>query len=217
MLQHSLDVLHVISVTLVNGLLLISLKEASTDIVQAPTRPIMGKKATTQRLPSQSKAPPDLNRRESRKDHGLLGITSKKDKRVIKHSALLSRIEKSKATPKKRRRPSKKLVTNLESLADALPDTSSGKSKEVVVGDAKIRHRSLKSRPGAMKRKEKQVIAEKDRFNKNMAQMMAPAVDEQAEQDLPGSVHAQSKSRNKWAALRGFIQQTMEQRSETGA
>lgn len=85
----------------------------------------------------------------------------------------------------------------------------------VVIGDGKIRHKSLKSRPGAMKRKEKLASSEKDRFNKNMAQMMAPTTTSQDDPFTTGTGRdeAEGGSPNKWAALRGFIQQTMEQRN----
>ena len=66
-----------------------------------------------------------------------------------------------------------------------------------------------------MKRKEKLASLEKDRFNKNMAQMMTPSSMSQDDQFITGGDEAKSGSRNKWAALRGFIQQTMEQRAET--
>ena len=66
-----------------------------------------------------------------------------------------------------------------------------------------------------MKRKEKLASLEKDRFNKNMAQMMAPTNMSQDHQFISGGDEAKSGNRNKWAALRGFIQQTMEQRLET--
>ena len=189
------------------------MKEQVADRIQAPTLPT--RRRTTLHALSSKPSTSGPPKREGSKTHGLLGITSKKDKRIIKHSALLSRIQKPKATPKKRRRPSKKLVTNLELLADALPVASNTKSEEAIVGDAKIRHRSLKSRPGAQKRKEKQAVVEKDRFNKNMAQMMAPAPS-QLSPPTAGSEEYRSASRNKWAALRGFIQHTMEQRPEAG-
>ncbi|PBP24847.1 xylose isomerase-like protein [Diplocarpon rosae] len=49
-------------------------------------------------------------------------VNTKKDKRLIKSSSFLNRIEKAHKKPLKRRRPNKKLVTTLENLADALPD-----------------------------------------------------------------------------------------------
>ncbi|KAK3049335.1 hypothetical protein LTS18_012769, partial [Coniosporium uncinatum] len=89
--------------------------------------------------------------------------TTKKDKRIMKHSLLMSKVQKSQARPK-RRRPNKKLVANLESLADALPDADANggegagagiESRDKVVDQATIRQKSLKSRPGALKRREK--------------------------------------------------------------
>ncbi|KAI5278645.1 hypothetical protein KEM54_004516, partial [Ascosphaera aggregata] len=47
--------------------------------------------------------------------------TNKKDKRQIKRETFISKIEKSRSKKLKRRRPSKKLVANLDSLVDALP------------------------------------------------------------------------------------------------
>lgn len=141
--------------------------------------------------------------------------STKRDKRIIKRSTLISRIEKSKAKPssQKRRRPSKKLVTNLESLADALPDVPEIRNRETGLGDATIiRHKSLKSRPGAMKKKELLISMEKERFNKNMAQMMQSYHGKGEEKDSTSISDAKGEGRSKWAAIRGFIQQTMEQR-----
>ncbi|TAQ87295.1 hypothetical protein B7494_g4396 [Chlorociboria aeruginascens] len=90
---------------------------------------------------------------------------TKKDKRTIKHSTLISRIEKSHKKPLKRRRPNKKLVATLESLADALPEVEEKEEG----GEGKIKHKSLKSRPGAMKKREKLERMERERFGKNMA------------------------------------------------
>lgn len=129
--------------------------------------------------------------------------TTKKDKRLIKHSSFVSKIEKNSAKSNKRRRASKKLVANLESLADALPEaeTDPNDSSQVNI----IKQKTLKHRPGAMKRKEKLEKTERDRFAKNMAQMSniqaAPA---------PSSEPAADSVSNRWAALRGFISQTME-------
>lgn len=141
-------------------------------------------------------------------------LNTKKDKRTIKHSAFVNRIEKANTKTLKRRRPSKKLVATLESLADALPDfDDDGNGGERIVGDAKIRHKSLKSRPGATKRREKLEKMERERFGKNMAQLSAsseamPAVEGE------GQTAAAPATANKWAALRGFISQTLEQKAE---
>jgi Ribosome biogenesis protein SLX9 len=132
-------------------------------------------------------------------------IPSKQDKRLIKHSAFVNRIEKAHKKPLKRRRPSKKLVTTLQSLADALPDASAIVNE---VGDTKIRHKSMKSRPGAMKRKEKLEKMEKERFMKNMAQLTVGSADAMGEEEQ------RAATASRWAALRSFISQTMEQKEE---
>lgn len=132
-------------------------------------------------------------------------ISTKKDKRLIKHSAFVNRIEKSHKKPLKRRRPSKKLVATLESLADALPDIS---DEVRIVGDVKIRHKSMKSRPGATKRRQKLEKMERERFGKNMAQLAAGGV--QGAREEPHK----TATANKWAALRNFISQTLEQKPE---
>ncbi|KAL4748877.1 hypothetical protein BDW72DRAFT_205293 [Aspergillus terricola var. indicus] len=131
--------------------------------------------------------------------------TTKKDKRLIKHSSFVSKIEKNSAKTNKRRRASKKLVANLESLADALPDaeTNTNGSGQVNI----IKQKTLKHRPGAQKRKEKIEKLERERFVKNMAQMSSIST---MTTSNPQPAPAESVS-NRWAALRGFISQTMEQ------
>ncbi|KAI9739574.1 MAG: hypothetical protein M1834_006292 [Cirrosporium novae-zelandiae] len=141
--------------------------------------------------------------------------SNKKDKRIIKHSTFISRIEKSNI--KKRRRPSKKLVTNLESLADALPKTDEAGSHDGELNTMIIKHKSLKSRPGAMKRKEKLERMEMDRFKKNLAQMAIEDSTVKIEPTATASTEtqgAEAAMSNRWAALRGFISQTMEQKEE---
>ncbi|KAL3454668.1 ribosome biogenesis protein SLX9-domain-containing protein [Aspergillus insuetus] len=131
--------------------------------------------------------------------------TSKKDKRTIKHASFVSKIEKSSAKSTKRRRASKKLVANLESLADALPDAETELNDPSQVNI--IKQKTLKHKPGALKRKEKLEKSERDRFAKNMAQMSSipAATQSNSEPDAGNTVS------NRWAALRGFISQTMEQ------
>ncbi|KAM5433079.1 hypothetical protein MferCBS31731_007191 [Microsporum ferrugineum] len=152
--------------------------------------------------------------------------SSKKDKRLIKHSSFISKIEKSHKKPLKRRRPSKKLIANLDSLANALPDAGDGGegvSTYNIDGNTQvnvIRHKSLKHRPGAMKRKEKLNQMERDRFAKNMGQL---AVGIKADTDVPMSTHSGdginastggNSTSTRWAALRSFISQTMDQNPE---
>lgn len=141
-------------------------------------------------------------------------LNTKKDKRTIKHSSFVNRIEKANTKTLKRRRPSKKLVTTLESLADALPDfDGDGMGGERTVGDAKIKHRSLKSRPGATKRREKLAKMERERFGKNMAQLAAGSVESPVVEGQEATAPA-SGTAGRWAALRGFISQTLEQKPE---
>ncbi|KAL4907419.1 ribosome biogenesis protein SLX9-domain-containing protein [Aspergillus multicolor] len=130
--------------------------------------------------------------------------TTKKDKRLIKHSSFVSKIEKSSGKSNKRRRASKKLVANLESLADALPEAETERNGPGQINI--IKHKTLQHRPGAQKRKEKLEKSERDRFAKNMAQMSnIPTT------AAPNSEPAAAESvSNRWAALRGFISQTME-------
>ncbi|OJD09804.1 hypothetical protein AJ78_08916, partial [Emergomyces pasteurianus Ep9510] len=173
--------------------------------------------------------------------------TTKKDKRQIKHSVFLSKIEKPRGKPLKRRRPSKKLVTSLNSLVDALPDAGDGtsssstkndKHRAIMAGQVNIIHqKSLKHKPGAMKRKETLDRRERERFARNLAQMAAVASSSssssyssssttaggrsagkdnasvevtQTQAPVPGPVDNTPMS-NRWAALRNFISQTMDQ------
>ena len=134
--------------------------------------------------------------------------TSKKDKRQIKHATLMSKIAKSSHKTPKRRRASKKLVANLESLADALPDAAEephDATSQVNV----IKQNTLRHKPGAMKRREKLEKVERDRFAKNMAQMSGlQSTTIVSEQDTP--IQPDSTAA-RWSALRNFITQTMEQ------
>lgn len=160
---------------------------------------------------------------------------SKKDKRVIKHSRLISRVEKAHQKPLKRRRPSKKLVANLESLADALPDLlADGETEEGLkqLREGKVRHKSIKMRKGALKKKEQIVKGEMDRFGISLAQLNAvraadattgsgAGVAAAAEMEIEGQCQGETQTRtqsqgptstaSRWAALRGFISSTMEQ------
>ena len=85
----------------------------------------------------------------------------------------------------------------------------------------KIKHKSLKSRPGAGKRKEKLVDMEMERFGRNLAELAAGRANV-VDGDQPGVVGSENQergvvgsgSRERWAAIRGFIAQTMERRGE---
>ncbi|KAK6954532.1 hypothetical protein Daesc_004499 [Daldinia eschscholtzii] len=155
---------------------------------------------------------------------------TKKDKRSIKHASFVSRIEKAHQKPAKRRRPSKKLVANLDSLADALPDLlAEGETEEGLrqLREGKVRHKSLKSRPGALKRKERIVKGEVERFGVSLARLSAVAEKEAVQMDVENegengvaapegrgastTAPPQVSTTNRWAALRGYISATMEQ------
>jgi hypothetical protein len=155
-------------------------------------------------------------------------LDNKRDRERIRKSAFLGRVaasasrvqkRRSSLAANKKRRPSKKLVASLESLGDVLgeieaeDDDMDGNEDASARASGKIRHKSLKSRPGALKRKEKVVRGEMDRFGKNMAQLHSiPAGEEQgmAVTNIV-EVDTSSATANRWKALRGFITATMEQ------
>jgi len=176
----------------------------------APLRPLPGKAAQ----PAKSILKQQEGSRSALTKSDSLFATNKKDKRRIKHAQLMSKVSKSTTQKSRRRRPNKKLVTTLDSLADALPDDgqSSGSEKEAAGSSAVdqvniIRRKSMKSRPGAMKRKQKLDNNERDRFAKNLAQMAVPTPGS-------GSGSGSATSAEKLRALRGFISQTLEKRPE---
>jgi hypothetical protein len=152
--------------------------------------------------------------------------SSKKDKRRIKHAQLVNKVTKSAKRNPRRRRPNKQLVTTLDALADALPDDGNA-AAGAVAGERSqdqvniIKRKSMKSRPGAMKRRENLDKGERDRFAKNMAQLAAPKSDPEASQqenpqdgDSRSKTAAISSTSERWAALRGFISQTLETKPE---
>lgn len=156
-------------------------------------------------------------------------ISSKKDKRLVKHSSFVSRIEKAHpAKSLKRRRPSKKLVTDLDSLKKALPDLPDHDDLQEL-NKGKMRLKSLRNRPGALKRKEKLVQSEVERFQGSLARLNAigatttQGAGPSGHGGSSGEVQAETEARGpqgqqhanatggRWAALRGFISATMEQ------
>ncbi|KAK3951417.1 ribosome biogenesis protein SLX9-domain-containing protein [Pseudoneurospora amorphoporcata] len=214
----------------------------------APTAPTPGKRLSAREKALKRLADPLLPRKLHRENNVVSDsfIDSKKDKRTIKHNAFVSRI--AKATPgsgkinKKRRRPSKKLVASLESLGDVLgeisdemrEDQESGKTMDKMQeAMGRVRHKSLKTRPGALKRKEKVVKTEMDRFGRSLAQLAtvkeapgqaavaAPVMEVEQQQTTQGRAtqtatttqqqQQQPVTTNRWAVLRGFISATMEQ------
>jgi hypothetical protein len=134
-------------------------------------------------------------------------INSKKDKRVIKHSAFINRIEKAHKKPLKRRRPSKKLVTTMESLVDALPDLEKGLGN----GEGKIKMKSLRSKPGAMKRKEKVERMERERFGRNFSVLMGARRDNEEVETGEGTFGVEvPRKTGRFAALRAWVDSNME-------
>ncbi|KPI45793.1 uncharacterized protein AB675_691 [Cyphellophora attinorum] len=162
---------------------------------------------------------------------------TKADKRRIKHANLISKVHKSSAAAsknaKRQRRPNKKLVATLDSLADALPDADDSPASEGAVGGAVtirdgadvvdqvnvIRRKSMKSKPGALKRKQALDNQERARWAKNLAQLSAP--DNRASAGGNGhdaaAVPVVGSTQDRWAALRGFIGQTLERRADVVA
>ncbi|KAI1118789.1 hypothetical protein F5Y14DRAFT_397667 [Nemania sp. NC0429] len=207
----------------------------------APTK----RRSLRAKLAAKAGAEPHAPRRARRPDAvapSTDGFTSsKRDKRIIKRSTFLSRVEKAHRKPLKRRRPGKKLVADLESLADALPDLlADGETEEGLrqLREGKVRHRSIKMRKGALKRKEKIVKGEMDRFSHSLAQLNAmrgagaagagadAGAEMQVEEAADGQGQTQTQTQTptptqtqaptastagRWAALRGFISSTMEQ------
>ncbi|KAL7924410.1 ribosome biogenesis protein SLX9 domain-containing protein [Trichoderma austrokoningii] len=151
-------------------------------------------------------------------------LASKRDKRTIKHSSFVSRVASttsarvSKRTLKRGGRNNKKTkptttLSSLDSLADALPELAAGEgAAEILSG--KIRHQSLRSKRGALKRKERLLKGEMERFGVSMAQMsnMPTQGGSQTTVDSSNkSAPAPASAPNRWAALRGYISATMEQ------
>ncbi len=129
----------------------------------------------------------------------------------------MSKVSKPRSSKLRRRRPNKKLVTTLDSLASALPEdesqTQGGPAGEDFGDQVNIiRRKSMKSRPGAMKRREKIDQGERERFAKNMAQMSVST--RPPDQGTIGQSNGTANTSQRWAALRGFISQTLEQKPE---
>lgn len=131
-------------------------------------------------------ADPTLPRKVHRADNTVTDafLHSKRDKQLIRKASFRARVadkvsDRGGVKKLKRRRPSKKLVATLESLADALPDVpetagaGDGQEGDREGGGKRRRQQSLRTRPGSLKRKEKLVQAEMARFGLNLAQLTA--------------------------------------------
>ena len=93
---------------------------------------------------------------------------------------------------------------------DALPETDKRYEEGNSTDRGIIKHNSLKSMPGALKRKDKLEKMERDRFSRNMAQMAGNDFEKSVDDAERQETESNSSSR-RWAALRGFIQRTMDQ------
>lgn len=181
--------------------------------MQAPTR----KRAPVRKVDTKASAHQSDTGHAPRTNSSSLGSmrTAKGDKRRIKHASLVSRIEKSNAKPRKRRRPSKKLVGNLESLVEALPEVSPEDQDTVMVGGVKLNYKSPRSKPGMMKRKQKIESMEREIFNRNAAQMTVLAKHDDIHNgatnrmDVVPDGKASSASVQRFAVLRTAIQASM--------
>lgn len=78
---------------------------------------------------------------------------------------------------------------------------------DTIFGDTGIKYKSLKNRPGALKKKPTLITMKKETFNKNMARMIQfDDANDKAEYDTG----------KRWAAISGFIQRTMDRRPDSG-
>lgn len=137
--------------------------------------------------------------------------TSKRDKRLIKRNTLISRIAKN-AQPQKRRGPKKNLA--IESLASALEEAlPEAESQDPASQVNIIKQKTLRHKPGAMKRRDKVEKIERQRFGKNMAEMagLQPAPPASSNSEATSESNPANPTANRWSALRNFISQTMEQ------
>ncbi|KAH0491072.1 hypothetical protein TgHK011_002515 [Trichoderma gracile] len=157
-------------------------------------------------------------------------LSTKRDKRTIKHSAFISRVASSssnrisKSKTRRRGAAKSKQLSSLDSLADALPELADGEGAAEIL-DGKIKHQSLRSKRGALKRKERLLRGEMARFGVSMAQLSSvpaaaqtqgtalnknPVTETKTPEETKQPVPPPAVS-NRWAALRGYISATMEQ------
>ncbi|TQV90397.1 ribosome biogenesis protein SLX9 domain-containing protein [Cordyceps javanica] len=170
--------------------------------------------------------------------------STKRDKRLMKHSSFMSRVVTSGGVAKKsktRQQPTSnnnskrtghgrssrsKLATTLDDLADALPALQDGEG-DLAALQGRVRHKSISSKKGALRRKERVVRGEMERFGVSMAQLAQQqqqgntttttttqtattmTTGQGSEQGQQQGEPAATSSR--WAALRGYISSTMEQ------
>lgn len=171
---------------------------------------------------------------------------TKADKQSIRHSLLLSKIKDSGASDtnrirktghstQKRRRPNKKLVASLASLADALPDLENSAAKSninktsrenprgTIIEDGgtalppSARNHSLKSKPGVMKKRAKLEAVERKIFGMNIAMMNTSDNNSGAGNAVEtgeGGTAVASGFQDRWEALKRHVQGNMEKKPE---
>lgn len=100
------------------------------------------------------------------------------------------------------------MVTNLEGLADALPESESGGWKNRA--EDTIQQKSLKSKPGSAKKREREITEQKLRFERNLTRL----IDGKNTDGSAMNTDREEKEKigNSWQKLRAFIQQTMEKK-----
>ena len=180
---------------------------------------------------------PLIDRNTSQKQRSR---SSKDEQRLARRKSLLKRIDDKAVKVHKRRRPSKKLKTDLTSLAkhldhiaDELEDQpttvesghtgSNGQEqglKDPSLNQTRIPMKSARHRPGVLKRRLLTNSREIDRFRRNLAQMSGEHNEQHVKNQTTSSVESQEHSKNmsdghppisaRWAALRNFIGATME-------
>lgn len=75
-----------------------------------------------------------------------------------------------------------------------------------------IHRKSMKSRPGALKRREKVDKGERERFARNLAEMNGKKAEERGNNGV--EVGDGLGLHDRWAALRAFVSQTLEEKPE---
>jgi hypothetical protein len=126
--------------------------------------------------------------------------STKKDKRLIKHSILMSKVHDAGVKKAKRRRPGKKLVTDLDALEDALQDVADEDQSPSTSRAGQMKN--VRQGRGQAKRREKLVKEERERFGQNMAVLNSAGV-------ANGKTDGTSSGGGRWAALRAHIQASM--------
>ena len=94
-----------------------------------------------------------------------------------------------------------------------MPENENGGRKKRV--EATIEHKSLKSKPGSAKKREKEITEQKERFERNLARMMEGKKDSGSEARVDGL--GKESGGKSWQALRAFIQQTMAKKDDSGS